>query len=153
MTAEDHVLLDIDDTDLMVASPEEDVRGKPVIDKEGNEVGEVDGLLIDEEECHVRFLQVGSGGILGLGKKTRLIPANAVVDVGDAVHVDTTVSTIAGSPSYDPDLQEARASTTTTPTTVSRRTAPRVTSIPPGAGDRVDLEVVRMECPVSECVS
>lgn len=107
MTAEDHVLLDIDDTDLMVASPEEDVRGKPVIDKEGNEVGEVDGLLIDEEECHVRFLQVGSGGILGLGKKTRLIPANAVVDVGDAVHVDTTVSTIAGSPSYDPDLQEA----------------------------------------------
>jgi len=108
MTAnEQGVLIDLDDTELMVASPEQDVRGRPVVDRHGDEVGEVDGLMIDEEERRVRFLQVGSGGVLGLGKKTRLIPVDAVTAVDDAVHVDTTVSAIAGGPEYDPDLVEA----------------------------------------------
>ena len=50
--------------------PEADIRGRTVIDSDGAEVGTVDDLLIDEEEDRVRFLRIGSGGILGMGRRT-----------------------------------------------------------------------------------
>lgn len=105
MAGEATAMIDLDDTDLTVADPAEDVRGRRVVDRNGNAAGDIDGLLIDEAERHVRFLEVGSGGFLGLGKKTRLIPVNAVTSVeDDEVHVDTTLDDIAKSPAYDPDL-------------------------------------------------
>lgn len=105
MAGDATALIDLEETDLTVADPAEDVRGRRVVDRNGKEAGDVDGLLIDEEERRVRFLQVGSGGFLGLGKKTRLIPVNAVTRVAeDDVHVDTTLDDIAMSPAYDPDL-------------------------------------------------
>ena len=102
------VLIDLDDTDLIVTDPQEDVRGQTVIDAAGDEIGKVDGLLIDEEQHRVRFLQVGSGGFLGLAKKSRLIPVEAVTSVRADVHVDATRQTIASSPVYDPELVEPR---------------------------------------------
>ncbi len=106
MADERTVLIDLDDTDLTVANPEEDIRGRPVIDRNGQEVGEVDGLMIDEDEQRVRFLEVGSGGVLGLGKKTRLIPVNAIESVDEAIRVDTTVQDVVDSPVYDPELMQ-----------------------------------------------
>ena len=101
-------LIDLDDTDLTVANPEEDIRGRKVIDKNKNEIGDVDGLLIDEGERRVRFVQVGSGGFLGLGKKARLIPVRAITEVDEAtVLVDTTRQQVFDSPAYDPALVEA----------------------------------------------
>jgi len=99
-------LVDLDDTDLTVASPADDIRGMSVVDRHGEDVGDVDGLLIDEGERRVRFLMVGSGGFLGIGKKKRLIPVDAITDIEDTVHVDTTREHIAGSPDYDPDVVE-----------------------------------------------
>jgi sporulation protein YlmC with PRC-barrel domain len=102
------VLIDLDDTDFIVRDPQEDVRGQTVVDAAGEEIGKVDGLLVDEEEHRVRFLQVGSGGFLGLARKSRLIPVEAVTSAHADVHVDTTRQTIASSPAYDPELVEAR---------------------------------------------
>ncbi|MBC7275516.1 PRC-barrel domain-containing protein [Nocardioides sp.] len=100
-------LVDLDDTDLTVASIADDVRGFSVMDSNGDDVGDVDGLLIDEDERRVRFLKVGSGGFLGIGKEKRLIPVDAITDIeGDRVKVNTTREHIAGSPDYDPDLVE-----------------------------------------------
>jgi sporulation protein YlmC with PRC-barrel domain len=101
-------LVDLDDTELTVANPDEDLRGRLVIDRDGEHIGEVDGLLIDANERRVCFLQVGSGGFLGLGKKARLIPINALTGVeADAVRVDTTRDQVAGGPHYEPDLARA----------------------------------------------
>ncbi len=100
------MLVDLDDTALVVLDPQEDVRGRIVVGVDGDEVGKVDGLLIDEAEHRVRFLQVGSGGFLGLGKKSRLIPVEAVTSVRATVRVDTTRQIIAQSPVYDPKLVE-----------------------------------------------
>lgn len=44
------------------------MRGRQVVDRNGDEVGKVEGLIIDEQERRVRFLEVGSGGFLGLGE-------------------------------------------------------------------------------------
>lgn len=105
-----HELVDIDDTDLAVAAGQVDVRGFTVLDRDSEEVGAVDGLLVDTGERHVRLLALGSGGFLGLGRKTRLVPTAAVTDVdpdAQVVRIDTTRQAVAGSPAYDPDLDQA----------------------------------------------
>jgi hypothetical protein len=65
-------LCKLSDTDFTVANPDEDIRGWAVVDKDGEEIGEVDDLLVDNRETKVRFLQVTSGG-LGLGT-TKFLP-------------------------------------------------------------------------------
>lgn len=98
-------LVKLGDTDLTVTDPEEDVRGRTVLDRNGQEIGDVDGLMLDDRENKVRFLQVGSGGFLGIGKDKALIPVEAVTRIDpDHVHVDQSREHVAGSPRYDPDL-------------------------------------------------
>jgi len=98
-------LVKLGDTDLTVADPREDVRGRAVVDRHGEEIGTVDALMLDERENKVRFLRVGTGGFLGIGGRRFLIPVDAVSRVDDErVHVDQTRERIVGAPAYDPDL-------------------------------------------------
>lgn len=98
-------LVKLSDTDLTVADTSIDVRGRTVIDRAGDEIGEVDDLLIDEVESKVRMLRVASGGFLGIGERTFLIPVEAVTRIdAEHVHIDQTREHVAGSPAYDPDL-------------------------------------------------
>jgi len=100
-------LIKLGDTDLTVADVAEDLRGHTVVDQQGEDIGHVEGLMIDEDERKVRFLQVTAGGFLGIGEKTFLIPVDAISRIdGDHVHVDRTREHITGGPSYDPGLAE-----------------------------------------------
>lgn len=102
-------LVKLDESDLTVADPAQDIRGRKVVDKYGEEIGRIDSLYIDEGERHVRFLEVGSGGFLGIGGETRLIPVDAITRVeGDEVFVDETRERVHDSPRYDPELTEDR---------------------------------------------
>ena len=97
-------------TELTVANPAEDVRGRKVVDKHGEEVGEVDDLLVDDREHHVRFLRVASRGFLGLGETKFLIPVEAITRISDTtVYVNLTRQHIAGAPCYDPHLLHEEA--------------------------------------------
>lgn len=109
MTDSSTALVRLGDAGLTVP-PEEDIRGLGVLDREGEDIGTVDELLVDEGEHRVRFLEVGSGGFLGIGEEKRLIPVDAVTKVDDRVHVDTTRTLVAGSPAYDPDVARAAPS-------------------------------------------
>jgi sporulation protein YlmC with PRC-barrel domain len=103
-------LIRLSDTELTVANPAEDVRGRKVVDREGEEVGDVGDLLVDDRETKVRFLEVSSGGFLGLGATKFLIPVEAISRISeDAVYLNQMRQHIAGAPRYDPDLihQEA----------------------------------------------
>ncbi len=53
------------DTDQTVASSDEDVRGRKVLDSKGDDIGTVDGLMVDDGQHKVRFLRVESGGSSG----------------------------------------------------------------------------------------
>ena len=55
-------LIRLSDTELTVADRADDIRGLDVLDISGEELGEVDDLLIDNAERKVRFLEVASGG-------------------------------------------------------------------------------------------
>jgi sporulation protein YlmC with PRC-barrel domain len=99
----EHRLVKLGDTDLTVADPAEDVRGRKVYDKNGDEIGKVDDLMIDKETNKVRFLAMESGGFLGIGEHHFLIPVDAITRVtSDGVYIDQTKEQIAGAPRYDP---------------------------------------------------
>ncbi|WBQ03386.1 PRC-barrel domain-containing protein [Kribbella sp. CA-293567] len=95
----------LDDTDLTLSNIEDDVRGRDVVDRDGEPVGKVEGLFIDREECRVRLLEVSSGGFLGIGKTIQLVPVDAVIAVSvDVVQVEQDREHVARGPGYDPDL-------------------------------------------------
>jgi sporulation protein YlmC with PRC-barrel domain len=98
-------LVTLSDTSLTVADPQEDVRNRTVIDRNGEEIGKVDDLLLDERENRVRFLRVAHGGLLGIGQDHYLIPVDAVTGIDeDNVHIDRERGNRTGAPGYDPEL-------------------------------------------------
>jgi sporulation protein YlmC with PRC-barrel domain len=95
----------LSDTRLRVADRASDVRGRRVVDSAGEQIGRVHDLLLDERESKVRFLEVASGGLFGLGETKFLIPVDAVVSVSaEAVGINQTRQRVASAPRYDPDL-------------------------------------------------
>ena len=103
--AEVDTLVRLGDTDQTVADRESDIRGRQVVDKNNKHLGKIDVLLIDEKEQKIRFLEVASGGFLGLGEAKSLIPVDAITKItDDEVHVNQTAEHVAGAPAYDPAL-------------------------------------------------
>jgi sporulation protein YlmC with PRC-barrel domain len=106
-TRSKHTLMRLDDTGLTVADPNEDIRGHTVIDQHGEEIGKVDGLLLDPQERKVRMLEVAAGGFLGIGERTFIVPVDAVTSIaGDTIHIDRTRDHVAGAPAYDPTIAQ-----------------------------------------------
>lgn len=100
-------LIKLSDTPQTVADPDGDVRGRKVVDSNGEEVGDVDDLLVDDQENKVRFLRVGAGGFLGIGEQHFLVPVDAVERIEpDRVHITRERAGLADVPTYDPELAE-----------------------------------------------
>ena len=77
-------LVKLRQSDFVLASPEQDIRGKDVYDADGEQIGSVDDLYIDGQERRVRFLKVSAGGFLRVGEKHFLVPVEAVKEAGEA---------------------------------------------------------------------
>ena len=100
-------LLKLKDTEFTVSDPLQDIRGLKVVDENGEEMGHIDDLLIDEKEHHVRFFQVNDGGILGFGGLITLMPIESITKIeGDVVHVCHSKECVCGAPKYDPEIKE-----------------------------------------------
>ncbi len=98
-------LSELHDTGQTVADPDEDIRGRRVIDRDGFELGRVRDLLVDTEELKVRLMRVDHGGFLGFGVTSSFVPVDAIRHVDDeAVHLHQEGTVVAGAPRYDPDL-------------------------------------------------
>ena len=94
-------LIRLSDSDLILQDRTQDVRGLEVYDTNGEEIGTVEGLYVDEDERKVRFLDVGAGGSLGLWEKNFLIPVEAVREVNeDGVVVDQSREKVVDSPPF-----------------------------------------------------
>lgn len=98
-------LVTLRSSDLILADEADDVRGLTVVDARGDEIGEVDDLVVDEAERRVRFLVVASGGFLGIGETKRLVPVDAVTAVEHQVHVEPSRETVHGTHEFDPELE------------------------------------------------
>jgi sporulation protein YlmC with PRC-barrel domain len=98
------------DNHKTVAGSDEDIRGRMVRDKDGQEVGKIEGLLLDDVEEKVRFMEVASGGFLGIGETKSFIPVDAIRRITDHdVFISHSREHVAGAPRYDPSLVMADA--------------------------------------------
>lgn len=101
------LLTQLGDTDLTLANPDADIRGRDVLDSNGEKIGTVDGLIVDTDERKVRFLKVASGGFLGIGEDHFLVPVDAVQSVtDDSVRINRARSDLNKAPGYNPSLVE-----------------------------------------------
>jgi len=100
-------LVRLSDTTLNVADPSADVRGRKVVDSEGQEIGKVEDLFVDEQERKARFLRIAAGGFLGIGEHHFLMPVEAVARVeDDCVHISRNRDRLLDVPAYDPKLED-----------------------------------------------
>ena len=95
-------LVRLSESDMTLTNLDEDLRGRPITDVDGNEIGKVDDLFVDHETGKVRMLLAGQGGILGLGKKHFLIPVDAITSVEpQAVRINVTGDRATLMPEFD----------------------------------------------------
>lgn len=105
MNVESGTLMRLGDTGQMLADPDQDIRGRKVLDRDGNEIGKVDDLLIDPDQQKVRLLRVEHGGLFGVGATPLFIPVETVERVTeDEVSLDRTRVQVAAAPEYDPEI-------------------------------------------------
>src|SRR5829696_7312791 len=105
-----------DSENLRLREPLQDLRGLDVYDNNGEQIGTVEDLYVDQEAQFPRFLDVGAGGFLGIGKKHFLVPFEEVsrrVSEEERVIVNQNRDKVLGSPDFDTaempevDLQRA----------------------------------------------
>lgn len=110
MVARDEgTLIRISDSAEAVSMTDADIRGRHVRDRDGEELGTVKDLLIDQMEHKVRLVEVASGGFLGIGQEKTFFPVDAITSItDDLVQIDQTREHVAGAPVYDPELVHER---------------------------------------------
>ena len=102
---------------LTLADPAADIRGREVLDRDGNRVGTVIDLLVDPEQRIARMAEVETGGgVLGIGRKHRLIPVE-ILTAGDprTVYLERTRDEVNAAPEYRPaegDVEEEQYAAT-----------------------------------------
>lgn len=102
-------LIKLSESAERISSRDEDIRGRTVCDRDGEELGKVKDLLIDDDEGKVRFIEVASGGFLGIGQDKTFMPVDAITAItDDEVRIDRTREHVAGAPTYDPELVRQR---------------------------------------------
>ncbi len=98
-------LVRLGDSQLEIANPEQDIRGKRIIDSSGAEMGKIHDLYVDESERKVRLVEVHSGGLLGFAKSVELVPVDAIRKIADdEVLLAHPWQRVATSPRYNPEL-------------------------------------------------
>ena len=76
-------LVRLGDSGFVPANIEDNLCGKDVYDPHGQRMGRVEELYVDRQAREVRFLEVGTGGFLGIGERRFLVPAEAVTEVSE----------------------------------------------------------------------
>lgn len=82
----------------------EGLEGREVFDREGEKLGHVIDLLIDESHQERIFLELETGGFLGLGRKHLLAPLRGDQVTNETITVDCAKEELHGAPDHDPSV-------------------------------------------------
>ncbi|MGE3539627.1 MAG: PRC-barrel domain-containing protein [Candidatus Tectimicrobiota bacterium] len=97
----------VSETEWPITAPDVDIRDRKVMDIAGEELGTVTDLLVDIREHRVQFIEVASGGFLGLGQTTFLLPVAAIVRImDDTIYVTPTQQQVQQAPRYEPTMRQ-----------------------------------------------
>ena len=94
-------LIKLRDSDLPRGPTAKALLDSDVYDQDGERIGTVKDLYLDEVDKDVRFLDVGAGGFLGIGEKHYMVPMEAVTDTGGVVTIEQSREKVEGSPVVD----------------------------------------------------
>ena len=98
-------LVNLNETDLYLEEPWQDLRGLDVYDTNNDQIGSVEDVYVDREQREARLLVVSAGGLLGVGKKYFLVPVQEVKrDLeGERLTVEHPKEKVTQSPEFNPD--------------------------------------------------
>lgn len=91
-----------------IAKEDTDIRGWALVDRDENDMGEVQDFLVDPETHEAVFTVVKYGGALGMGGKHTLVPLNQIHLDRDKhrVYYEGTADSIHNAPEYTEDTHE-----------------------------------------------
>ena len=97
-------LAKLSELDVPLEESWQDIRDLDVYDVADEQIGSVADLYVDREARRPRYLVVSAGGLLGVGKKTFLVPVEEVSrDVGEErVTIMVPKEKVLNSPEFDP---------------------------------------------------
>lgn len=72
------LLSQLGDTDDTILAGDQDLRGRRVVDNDGNELGRVDDLVVDPRDHTVRLFRVKHDGVWGFGSSAIFLPVEAI---------------------------------------------------------------------------
>jgi sporulation protein YlmC with PRC-barrel domain len=98
-------LVNLNDTNVHLDEPWQDLRGHDVYDINDDQIGSVEDVYVDREQREAHLLDVSAGGMLGIGKKRFLVPVEDVKrDVNEErITVEHPKEKVMESPEFDPD--------------------------------------------------
>ena len=80
---------------------DEDLAGRPVFDRAGEEIGNVEDELVDPRQLRAPFLVLSWGGMFGIGRQHRLVPIEVVDRVEEeGVHISRVREVVESAPVY-----------------------------------------------------
>src|SRR5689334_1984261 len=81
---------------------DEDLAGRTVHDRMGEEIGTVEDELIDPRRLRAPFMLVAWGGLLGIGRQERLIPMELIDRAeSEAVYLSCDRDLVTSAPGYN----------------------------------------------------
>lgn len=100
--AEQRDLIRASENDAVLRTPSEDVRGRVVVDINGDQLGRILDLHVDPDTRETRLLEIDTEGFLP-GRQLRFrIPVEAVIDeTDDGVQLDRDREQVIGDPKLD----------------------------------------------------
>ena len=98
-------LVNLNETELYLEEPWQDLRGLEVYDTNNDQIGFVEDVYVNREQREARLLVVSAGGLLGVGKKHFLVPVQEVKrDLeGERLTVEHPKEKVTQSPEFNPD--------------------------------------------------
>ena len=85
---------------------DDDLSGRTVYGRLGEEIGTVDDVLVDSAQLRAPFLVVTCGGVLGIGKQQRLVPVEAIDRVTpEGVYLNCDKPLVTNAPAYQDSLE------------------------------------------------
>lgn len=85
---------------------DEDLTGRTVYDRLGEQIGTVEDVLVDTVRLRAPFILVSWGGLLGIGKQQRLVPMEAVDRITpEGVYLNRDKEVVTNTPAYQASLE------------------------------------------------
>lgn len=82
----------------------EGLEGREVVDRDGDKIGHVIDILIDQFHHEQSFIEIETDGFLGLGKKHLLAPLHLDATTDDPIVVDAVKRELHDAPDYHPSM-------------------------------------------------